>query len=70
MAAPPGRITKGPGDQRQADMVPDGGWIYFAYDQGPRHDSWRVLVTGGSPERVTRGRQRLFALGVDGWAGI
>jgi Tol biopolymer transport system component len=56
------RITNGPGDQRSPTWSRDGEWIYFTSDQGQRPDVWRVRVTGGSSERVTRDGSAFSAL--------
>ena len=61
-AAPARRITNGPGDQRRADMVSRRArGSTFASEQEGSASRCRgeCALTGGSPERVTRRRQRL-----------
>jgi Tol biopolymer transport system component len=55
-------VLKGPGDHGGPAWSRDGRWIYFWNNDGSGYDTWRVLATGGSPERVTRGGSALFAL--------
>jgi len=56
-------VAKGSGDHGGPTWSRDGRWIYFwKGDAGADHDTWRVPVTGGSPERITRDGSALFAL--------
>ena len=39
----------------------DGRYIYFSADPGSGRDIWRVLASGGIPERLTQGVRGYFA---------
>ena len=50
----PAPLTKGPGNQRLPSWSRNGKMIYFSADEGSKWDIWRMPLTGGTPERITR----------------
>jgi dipeptidyl aminopeptidase/acylaminoacyl peptidase len=55
-AGPPRQITTAAFDQRGASWSRNGKWVYFAQDNamGDGTDIWRVPVSGGASEQITR----------------
>jgi dipeptidyl aminopeptidase/acylaminoacyl peptidase len=48
------QLTKEPGDHAAPTWSHDGHWIYFTRVAGSRHEVWRVAVTGGTPQQISR----------------
>jgi Tol biopolymer transport system component/DNA-binding winged helix-turn-helix (wHTH) protein len=57
----PRRLTTQAGDENTPTWSHDGRYIYFSADPGSGRDIWRVLASGGIPERLTHGVRGYFA---------
>jgi Tol biopolymer transport system component len=57
----PRRTTTQAGNENVPTWSRDGRYIYFSADPGSGRDIWRVLASGGIPERVTRGASGYLA---------
>jgi len=48
------QVTHEPSNENMPSFSRDGHWIYFSSDRTGRNEVWRVPVTGGIEEQVTR----------------
>src|SRR4051794_18895986 len=51
----PHQLTELPGEQNMPTWSHDGQWLYFSWQADGARDIWRVHLTSGVRERVTRG---------------
>ena len=63
----PRRLTTQTGDENAPTWSRDGRYIYFSADPGSGRDIWRVLASGGIPERVTQRRAGALRMRVGRW---
>jgi serine/threonine-protein kinase len=47
------QVTTGTQSVEQADVSPDGVWLYYDTDRSGNSDIWRQRLAGGSPEQLT-----------------
>jgi dipeptidyl aminopeptidase/acylaminoacyl peptidase len=64
----PRQITRDPGDQMSPTWSRDGVWLYYSWSQPNERNIWRVQVSNGSKERVTRGGGFIASESADGEA--
>jgi dipeptidyl-peptidase-4 len=67
-SAEPALLTPGEGELTDAQVSPDGRYLYFTSGAGDvdRRHMWRVAIAGGQPQQITQGQMIETALVIPG----